>query len=190
MSFQPHQRAKQVTGCGPLGTQFASPSKSRHTGRSKHIIRPPGHHLKKRQLLDKLLALQQFKDPTPIGADGIQDVPMDTIEDSWIDVPDDGPHSTLRCQPPAPKKRIVPDNDAHVLYNSWMNLIPTLTNSLLNYTSASLGRRMVPADNISSSCTSGICVPKLAEILCLHFDRKPSIPCLLIDSLQPSHQIL
>ena len=80
------------------------------------------------------------------------------IDDSSHDVT----NQDVPCHETKGPKRTTPNTATSiVLYETWRELVPTLTAPLLAHISASLGKVLPPPDHLKSTCgRTGICMPK------------------------------
>jgi len=178
-----HTRNGQPTTRG-LGVHFASPMKRRDKRKSSTIVHIPGHHFKCQALLGDIQTLMHQTSQLPPPKDAIDEsMLMDTTvdESTLMDTTVDDTVTTgetIECDQAPPsvrrdtgKRRLLPDDEAYLLYDRWKSILPSLVDPLLSYDKASMGRVFQPTSDILCSCSSFACSKKAIPITTLYFDR-------------------
>lgn len=190
-------RADQPATSG-FGKHFTSPPNPRDKRKTSARFLVPGHDARLQLLQDQMRRLQSLHSPAPDTPPHTLDDPMDGtmpfselggpfIPNSAVDeyqAPKNSSdpatssiHESHGAEEVKEAKRLVPDTKTFRLYDKWQKLLPSLEDSLLEYTTSSIGRVLLPVESqLCCRCSQPSCTSKITDVVCLFYDRKSCHP--------------
>lgn len=81
--------------------------------------------------------------------------------------------------PPKPRRGLLPNLDAHKLFDRWKSVLPRLVNPLLSYVASTVGQKWITVKEVKPQCCSPTeCQIRSKDILCLFVLRPYVMPLL------------
>ena len=163
-----------------LGKHVTSPVKERYRTQGGRRVIPAGNADRKRQLEERLCALQGNLAPSSRDRTPEPSINIALVESHFpeADLPDPLPFTPSAPPSPSKKRRTQPDATAYTLYDNWNELLPTLVDPFLQYINRSHHSKSNypgPDSKLIGTCKASCSAQKLS-VTCLYFNCNKLFP--------------